>query len=228
MFLNIKAVVFDIDGTLYPEWKFVPLIFPFALKHIQFMRAFGVARKSLRQQSCESPPVIIPDFFKAQAQIIGAKTGKAPKDIQRFIDTEIYRGWKQYFEKIPLFPHVKETFISLKQHGYKIGILSDFLPEQKGSLWGLLPLCDVVLGSEQVGALKPSPLPFIEVAHQLHVSVEHILYVGNNARVDIQGARNAGMKTAAIQHPVYTALKRNKKGADIFFSGYRQFLKKMI
>ena len=62
----------------------------------------------------------------------------------------------EIFKKVKPYKNVKETFIKLKEAGYKVAILSDFPPEQKGDIWGVLPYCDGVYGAEHIGALKPS------------------------------------------------------------------------
>ena len=100
--------------------------------------------------------------------------------------------------------------------------MSDFLPSQKGDVWGLAPLCDVVLGSEETGALKPSPVPFHALASSLGVSEGRILYVGNSLRSDVRGARSVGMKTACIVSGFDRILGRKAREADISFSSYRQ------
>ena len=48
----------------------------------------------------------------------------------------------------------------MKSAGLKIGILSDFPPSQKSDIWGIKELCDVCIGSEESGALKPSVYSF--------------------------------------------------------------------
>jgi putative hydrolase of the HAD superfamily len=99
--------------------------------------------------------------------------------------------------------------------------LSDFPPEQKGSLWGLKPLCDAFLGSEALGALKPSPVPFLRLIEALDADPGRILYVGNSLRSDIRGARQVGMQTAWITSR-RNAQKHTPRPADFCFDNYGQ------
>ncbi len=225
---EIEAVVFDIDGTLYPDRKLFIRIIPFLIKNLRFMKAFGAVRKEIRAQSIAMQPEVFSDLFDAQAALLAQKLHTDKDAMRDFVETEIYSGWQKHFRLIEPFAGVKECFSRLKEHGYKLGVLSDFVPRQKGDLWGLEPLCDVFLGSEDVGALKPSVVPFLAVAQALELPPEKILYVGNSAAIDVQGARKAGMKTAAIQGRLATFFNKNKKDADIFFSTYRKFLKNVI
>jgi putative hydrolase of the HAD superfamily len=73
----------------------------------------------------------------------------------------------------------------------------------------------VILGSEKIGALKPSPVVFEALRDALGVEAGEILYVGNSLRSDIVGAHNAGMKTAWLS-------KKSAPEADFSFTNYRQ------
>ena len=107
-------------------------------------------------------------------------------------------------------------------NGYKIGLLSDFPPEQKGAIWGVKDMCDVVLGSEEAGALKPDSTPFLRLAKEFNLPPEQILYVGNNHKYDIQGAHNIGMKTAWLILPHEGLFGKKSKIADFTFWHYDQ------
>ncbi|HNY22331.1 MAG TPA: HAD family hydrolase, partial [Treponemataceae bacterium] len=82
--------------------------------------------------------------------------------------------------------------------------------------------CDAVIGSEETGALKPSPVPFLALANALGIPPSRILYVGNSPSSDVAGAKAVGMKTACIVGPVSALFGRTVPGADISFSSYRQ------
>ena len=120
--------------------------------------------------------------------------------------------------------YIRCSIKKLKDKGYKIGILSDFPPEQKGEIWGIKKICDVVLGAEDAGALKPSVIPFNKLAENLGIPSENILYVGNSHKYDVMGAKKAGMKATWIQTPGFFK-KRSSKIADISFFHYNQLEK---
>ena len=58
---EIKAVAFDIDGTLYKNWQLNFRITGHFLRHIYFFAHYGLARKDLRKISQ------VDDFSKVQA-----------------------------------------------------------------------------------------------------------------------------------------------------------------
>ena len=223
-FLTIEACAFDIDGTLYPEWKFYVLVFPFMLKNIALMNAFKQVRKDIRQYQKEHPKVIL-DFFDFQAEMLSKLLKKDKELIKEEVNKKIYTGWKPLFRKIRPYENAKETIVALKSMGIRIGLLSDFLVEQKEDVWGILPHCDASISAESVGALKPSPHPFVALAKKLNVEPEKILYVGNNIKYDVMGARSVGMKTALISSRFF---KKKCKEVDIIFSNYRQLLEALL
>jgi len=230
---GISAIAFDIDGTLYPSWRFNLRIIPFLLKNFNLMSAFNKTRKDIRLWQKKNPDKLLNDFFDFQAEILGRHSRKPQAEVKTFLDKEIYIGWKKRFAKIKPFFFVKEAIEEFKSQGLKIALLSDFLPEQKNDIWGILPLCDVVLGTEVIGALKPSPLSFKKLAETLELPCNKILYVGNNLKYDVVGAKAAGMYTACIKSRLFILFKKifaqkDAEKPDIYFSNYRQLLKFMI
>ncbi len=225
---DIDAVAFDIDGTLYPSWKFTFRGIPFFIRHLRFMYAFRKVRQTLHDLSAEKPDSPLPDFFGLQSQLLAQKLPMTPEQVTEFVDKSIYKGWKKYFIHMKPYPYAKEVIEQLKDAGLKIGILSDFPPDQKDSVWDILPLCDASLGSEDTGALKPSHIPFKKLAEMLGVPCERILYVGNSQKYDIEGAAAVGMKTACIQSHAASLLGKKIRNADISFSNYRQLLKNVL
>ncbi|UTC66071.1 MULTISPECIES: HAD family hydrolase [unclassified Treponema] len=230
---GISAIAFDIDGTLYPSWRFNLRIIPFLLKNFNLMSAFNKTRKDIRLWQEKNPDKLLSNFFDFQAEILAEHSGKTKEDVKNFLETEIYTGWKKRFARIKPYFFVKEAIEEFKRQGLKIGLLSDFLPEQKNDVWGILPLCDASFGTESIGALKPSPLPFQKLAEALEEPCSKILYVGNNLKYDVAGAKSAGMYTACIKGRFFILLKKlffqkEAEKPDIYFSNYRQLLKFMI
>ena len=234
--MKFTAVAFDLDGTLYPEYRLNLRILPFIIKEQRFLRAFGRARNLLRDYDKgrgghPGYPPEIPhdgDFYDAQAAIMGKILGEGAEIIRERIERLIYRGWEPIFNKVKLFPHVRETLDTFRKAGIKMGILSDFPLEIKLKNLKILDYWDAVLCSELTGHLKPAPAPFLELARRMGRPAGEILYVGNSASYDAEGARGAGMKAALVLPAwkmLFTPHKREVSGgapADFCFSDYRQ------
>ncbi len=218
MLKNIKAVAFDIDGTLYPASSLNIRLIPYVIRHLFFYLHYNKVRNILHRTAP------LPDFYEYQARLFARETGCTPGEAKSKITSIVYDGLKKYFKKIKPFKNVDEAFRLLKEKGYKIALLSDFPPEQKGDVWGLASCCDCVLGTEQIGALKPSKYPFGVLALSLKLNPEEILYVGNSVKYDLIGAKNAGMKTAVIACGLKKIFNKKLSQADVVFSNYRQFI----
>lgn len=213
---SIKAVAFDIDGTLYANWRLYIRIVPHFLKNLNFFLSYKKVRDILHRTAP------LPDFYEYQARLLADAMHVSVDTARTLINDKVYCGLCKYFPKITPYKNAVESFEIFKKAGLKCAILSDFPPQQKGDIWGAEKFCDVVLGSEGCGALKPSVYTFGTLAEKLGLKSEEILYVGNNIKADIIGARNAGMKTAYLM-PFWRRLFGLKlRHADISFKNYRQ------
>ncbi|MBQ6781513.1 MAG: HAD family hydrolase [Treponema sp.] len=222
MLENISVIAFDIDGTLYPSWALNVRIVVYFLRNLRFFLSFNKVRKQLHKTA----PVA--DFYEYQARLLAIELDCSVQNAKSMIQQIVYDGLKPVFERIKPFKYVRDAFQRLKDSGYRLAILSDFPPSQKGEMWGLLPYCDAVLGAEEIGALKPSKYPFGILARVLNVAETEILYVGNSVRYDVIGARNAGLKSAYLLPWWRKFLHLKHPNADISFSNYRQFAKIVI
>ncbi|MCL2094088.1 MAG: HAD family hydrolase [Treponema sp.] len=222
--MKFAAIGFDLDGTLYPPYRLNVRLIPFLLKEQRLLRALGRVRIRMREEDLSSEQGR-EDFYHDQARLMAQILGDPPEAVQEKVERLIYRGWEHHFKHIRLFPHVRETLGALKNRGCKLGLLSDFPPEQKLLNLGLGGLWDAVLSSEWTGSLKPAPAPFLELARRMGSRPDDLLYVGNSVSYDVAGARNAGMKTALIRFK-WKGLKKKERifDPDFVFNDYRQLL----
>ncbi|MCL2765782.1 MAG: HAD family hydrolase [Treponema sp.] len=224
---GIEGVAFDLDGTLYPNYRLNYKLVPFILKELRLISAFGKARNIIRNEQKNGSAHN--DFYGYQADLTAKLLSSQPELVREKIDRLIYKGWEPFFKDIKLYKMAVETLAGLQKAGYKMGLLSDFPPETKLDYLGLLDWgkgWDAVHCSERCGALKPHPLPFENLAAAMNLPCEKIIYVGNSHSYDVTGAQKAGMKTAWIKNPLVSGNKKPKP--DFFFSNYRQLFDFMI
>lgn len=218
MSVKFDGVAFDLDGTLYPNYRFYLPLLPFIIKEHRLVIALGKARKILRTVGGDKSAG---DFYDMQAQLMGEILSIDKNTVKQLTEKLIYRGWEPLFKNIKLYPYVKETLATLKNNGVKLGLLSDFPPEAKIENLALGGYWEAILCSERSGALKPDLAPFNQLSAQLGIPPEKILYVGNSVGYDIAGAKKAGMKAALISSPLRKK-RRNNGNADFIFSDYRK------
>jgi putative hydrolase of the HAD superfamily len=230
---GLKAVAFDLDGTLYPNYRLYCRLLLSFLVHPRFFYVFSRVRHILHRGDPRPEGVPVPpagaSFYDVQAAMMASILKLDPRAVKEKAERLIYRCWEAQFSRIRLFPHVRETLSSFRRQGLKLGLLSDFPPARKVSLLGLEGAFDILLSTEDTGALKPSPVPFAALIKALSCGPEEILYVGNHPRFDAAGAGALGMKTALIRRSIFSTGSCPSKGpagsafrTDFVFRDYRQ------
>lgn len=98
----------------------------------------------------------------------------------------------------PAFAETHDVIEALRPH-YRLAVLSnaddDFLHEaldRNGLRF------DVVVSSEQAGAIKPDPAIFRHLLERLDLPPEEVLYAGDNPIPDVLGPRQAGLRAAWV------------------------------
>ncbi|MDR0402499.1 MAG: HAD family hydrolase [Treponema sp.] len=239
---GIRGVGFDLDGTLYANYKLNIRLVPFVFRHWALAGAFAGARSLLHKAAAKEragAARILPEdgdpppesFYDAQAALVAKRLAINAETAKELVDRLVYRDWAEYFARITPFPHAAETLIFLKASGFRLGLLSDFPPRRKLELLGLDDLFDAVFSTEEFGALKPNPAPFEKLAGAMGLSPGEILYVGNSPRYDIAGAKRAGMKAALLRRGILSTGFAGGPGAalaDFTFWNYRQLRKYVI
>ena len=122
------------------------------------------------------------------------------------------------------YPNTISTLKKLKSKNIKLAVVSD-APELK--LWLRLVAAkldtyfDVVISTEH-SRQKPSKIPFRQALKQLGSKPEDCLFVGDNPRRDIKGAKSIKMKTCLAK---YGLIKPSKIKADYEINKIQELLK---
>ncbi|NIQ03481.1 MAG: HAD-IIIA family hydrolase [Nitrospinaceae bacterium] len=112
---------------------------------------------------------------------------------------------KMYYEKIysrrRVFPEVIETLASLKNSGIAMAVVSNTtnpgsMKDYEQTLMGLDSYFQFSIYSSEVPYRKPHPSIFQLALDRLNMKPEEVLFVGDNLRMDVQGAQSVGMKAA--------------------------------
>ncbi|MBB6482242.1 HAD family hydrolase [Spirochaeta isovalerica] len=214
--MAVKAVAFDIDGTLYPNWKMQLNSVPFFAFHPLLIYKFGEIRKEIRKRDN------IEDFYAVQAQLLGETLRISADRAKEIIDDVFYTRWERTFSRIKPYGNVKMVIESIRAMGLKTAVLSDFPIGRKLEYFGLENLWDVELSSEETGYLKPHKRPFEVLSERLGVSPKEVIYVGNSYSYDVTGSKSAGMISGHL-----SSSERDGTIADFTFSSYSDFMDKI-
>ena len=120
-------------------------------------------------------------------------------------------------DEIP-FEDALDTLESLKEQGYKLGIIANQSAgtAQRLENWGLLKYFDVVAASAELGVSKPNKLIFEKAIELAGVPAYNAVMVGDRLDNDIIPAKAMGMTTVWIRKglSIYQNIEFGKNIAD--------------
>ena len=185
--MTIKAIIFDLDGTLVAmklksrEAK---------EKFIQKIKEAGFDVKLLNP-SMPSESMI---------QLLVTKYGISRDLLMRVLD-ECFQPYElEAAAEAELRPGAKEVIPKLKEIGYRLGVASNNgrmgvrLALEK---LGILDYFDVIVARGDVDKMKPDGSPISECVRRLGVKPKETVYVGD-AVIDIMAAKKAGVYAIGI------------------------------
>ena len=102
---------------------------------------------------------------------------------------------QQFKLNLVLFDDVVPTLTALKQRGLTVGLISNVEQGADETLdkLGLSSRLDIVMTSREAGANKPDPQIFRAALQKANAMPGEAIYTGDQYRVDVIGARGAGM-----------------------------------
>lgn len=115
-------------------------------------------------------------------------------------------------------PTTVATLEALRDRGLRMGLVSNFFHAEAihASLdhLDLRRFLEGVVVSAEIGVVKPHPEIFLAGARAIGLEPADILFVGDNARLDIVGANAVGMRTALITEFLDGAYHFERPGED--------------
>ncbi len=196
---SIRAVTFDVGGTLIEPWPSVGRVYAQIAErhgvHVsaeqldgQFAAAWK-AKKNFGYSMSDWSDLVNHSF----AGLAGAPPNEALfSDLYRHFATAA--PWRVFDDVLPCLQR-------LKQRGLKLGIISNWDERLRPLLRALEfdQYFDAVIVSGELGCHKPDAAVFNTAAQQLAIPGEAILHVGDSVAEDFEGARKAGFRAVLLQ-----------------------------
>ncbi|MDJ0796359.1 MAG: HAD family hydrolase [Calothrix sp. MO_167.B12] len=190
-----KAVIFDVDGTLYNLKKMYGIvaleIARYYLQHPQKIREIKIITTFMEEREKHALDVV-DDVENAQYEWAAKKSQTSPEKVRKIVEKWIFKIPLQHMYDCRRL-EVLELFKNLIINGIPTGVFSDYPAEAKLAKLGLSPDCIVSATDKNVGRLKPDPKGLFIAAEILGVAVEDCLLIGDRNDKDGECARRAGM-----------------------------------
>lgn len=180
---NLKAVVFDMDDTLYSEKEYV------RSGYRQIAKLFPQVENAEQKlwKFFEEKKAAIDEFLKSEG-VYSDEIKARCLNVYRCQEPEIH-----------LYPGVKQMLQELKKE-YRLGLITDGRPEGQRAKIKALQLDEVIdeiIVTDELGGIeyrKPNPEAFRQMVKRLDVEYKDMCYVGDNVSKDFCAPIKLGMR----------------------------------
>jgi putative hydrolase of the HAD superfamily len=193
MIETLRAVTFDVGGTVIEPWPSVGHVYaaaasnhgfpnlPVEVLNQQFAAAWR-SKKNFDHSKSDWRKLVDAAF----AGLVTSTDSLFPELYERFSQPS---AWRVFDDVVPCLER-------LKRRGVKLGIISNWDERLRPLLHELqlTPFFDAVIISCEQGCRKPSIQIFERARKLLAVPAKAVLHVGDNADEDLTGAGSAGMR----------------------------------
>jgi len=116
--------------------------------------------------------------------------------------------WNIIMKTSHVYPGVSSLLLNLKKRGFLLGLISDTdglqgMKAKRIAYSGLRGFFNaIIVAGEDTQEVKPSIKPFIKISELMSVPPEKCIFVGDNQKVDVLGAKALGIKTIIIENEI--------------------------
>ncbi len=193
--MTVKAVVFDLDDTLYSSKDFYYKVYG-CIQSMYNINKEDVLNFLIKHYKNKTIKNLINNILKCDVKL---DLIKHARDLLECLKN------KQY--KVGLITNGIPSIQKIKLK--KLGIYDIF---------------DSIVYAVELKAMKPSHIPYLKSIEELNVLPSESFYIGDDPNIDFCGARRIGMHTIRIKYGVYKNSPSNKC-VDYEINSYKALLK---
>lgn len=197
----IKAVIFDIDNTLYSYDE--NHVYGMEALAAYCQKAFGITAEEMKNCYSRAGRIMTDrigtDTAAIHSRMIRMQCMLELQDKPLFPHARnMYHAyWDTFIEHIEPVPGILEFLQELKKRNIRIGVGTDmtaYIQYRKLEMIGAAPYIDFIVTSEEAGVEKPHYHFFDICVEKAGVLAEECAFIGDNVRKDIEGAWESGLK----------------------------------
>ncbi|KYH34348.1 2-deoxyglucose-6-phosphate phosphatase [Clostridium tepidiprofundi DSM 19306] len=218
MFKNIKAAIFDLDGTLIDSmgiWSKIDIDF-LKKRNIEFPSDLKDDIESLGFEETSK-------YFKKRFNL--------PETIEEIQNEWFDMAYKEYSNNVPLKPYAKEFLEFLKKLGLKIALTTsncNLLVQATFKKNNIAHLFDVITTTDEVSRGKSFPDVYLLTAKKLNIAPSECI-VFEDILPAIKGAKAAGMKVIGV-HDTFSEYQKDMiiSHADKYINSFNELTEKAV
>lgn len=207
--MPLRAVVFDLDGTLLDTVQDVGAAAGYAMECLGFEKP----------DEQDYPTLINFGIIRGFTRLAGEER------VKELMDIYVSYYHEHCTEKTRLYPDEMETLSYLCELGLKLGVLTNKTEmTARKSIDALLPGVpfDFIWGRDGIRRLKPDPSSAEDICAFWGFTPQEIAFVGDSPETDIPFSKNAGFYTVASCWGYYPINEICQSQPDCMAFGFKQ------
>lgn len=210
----IKAVLFDLDGTLVNSLADLADSTNFALKSLNFP-----------PHETEEYKYLVGDGIPKLIERALPEGEKNEENRKKCLELFMARYREHYFDKTDAYDGIKELLCELKKQGLKIAVISNKAHQMAQKVVDKVfgDIFDTVAGKREGYNTKPDPALTLEVIKELGVTPESSVLIGDSG-MDMAAAVNAKTTGIGVLWGFRTEQELRENGAKYIASTPAQIL----
>lgn len=176
----IKAIVFDLDDTLISEKEYIQSGFKTVCKKISL--EYNISYEILFDRILEL-------FKESSKEVFNRLLESVQIKYTNDYILELIKVYREHTPEIKFFDDVIPTIKTLRERGYKLGIITDGYKEtqlRKIEALKCRELFDEIIVTDELGRefWKPHEKSYKLMAEKLNVNLNEMVYIGDNENKD--------------------------------------------
>ncbi len=223
-FSNKKLIIFDLDGTLIDSSPDLAL----AINHmLQTLNRATFSTDTIHYWVGNGAEILVKRALSGSATI--------DETLDPLLWKEALKIFLDFYAKnlavaTVTYPHVPATLKRLKEHGYRLAIVTNkpfpFVEPILKTL-GLMDYFELILGGDSLEKKKPDPLPLLHVCDKLNISVSESIMIGDSKN-DIQAANACNMQSIGLTYGYNYGENISVHNPSVVFDNFADILTKLI
>lgn len=210
----IKAVLFDLDGTLVNS-----------LADLADSTNFALEKLGFPPHETEEYKYLVGDGIPKLIERALPEDAKTEENKTKCLELFMARYREHYFDKTAAYDGIKNLLSALRSKGFKIAVISNKAQEMAQKVVDKVfgDMFDTVAGKREGYKTKPDPALTLEVAKELGVSPENCVLIGDSG-MDMAAAVNAKIIGIGVLWGFRTEEELRLNGAEYIASSPAQIL----